>query len=130
MNILSRQNGKIKIIWILVLGLIIFVSIPAYNIISIRINANRIASVMRTLKSDSYFQLYAISADNIKAELLNRFELEKVPEITADEITVTDAGDRFDVRVTHHYEQKIILDKYYVLDIDESAYVPIKKSDR
>ena len=130
MNILKKQHGKIKIIWILLLGLIIFISIPAIKIVSIHINYNRIISVMKNLKSDSFFQLYAINSDNIKTELLNRFELEKVPEVTADEITVTEAGDRFDVRVIHHYERKIIMDKYFVLDVDESTYIPIKKSDR
>lgn len=130
MYILRKQDGRIKIIWILLLGLIIFASLPAYRIISIHLHANRIISVMKNLKSDSYFQLYAISADNIKAELLNRFELEKVPEITADEITVTPSADRFDVRVKHHYEEKIILKKYFILDIDESTYIPIRKSDR
>ena len=130
MNILRKQNGKIKIIWILLLGLIIFISIPAIKIVSIYINYNCIISVMKNLKSDSFFQLYAINSDNIKAELLNRFELEKVPEVTADEITVTETGDRFDVRVTHHYEEKIIMDKYFVLDVDESTYIPIKKPDR
>jgi len=128
MNILRKQNGMAKIIWILLLGLIIFISIPAVKIGLIYINANRLASVMKNLKSDAFFRVYASSAENIKAELLNRFELEKLPEIKPDEIIVTAEDDRYNVRVTHHYEEKIIMDKYFTLDVDESSYVPIQRS--
>ncbi|MBN1366203.1 MAG: hypothetical protein JW976_15475 [Syntrophaceae bacterium] len=125
---LKKQGGLAKIIWILLLGLIIVFSVPAIKIVSVHINARRIASVMKNLEDDAFFRVYALSgAENIKKELLLRFDLEGVPEVTSDEITVTEADDVFDVRVTHHYEVKIIMDKYFTLDIDESGYVPIKQ---
>ena len=128
MNMFRKQGGMAKIIWILLLGLIIFFSVPAVKIVSIYIDARRIASVMKNLENDAFFRVYALSgAENIKKELLLRFDLEGVPEVTSDEITVTAADDGFDVRVTHYYEVKIIMDKYFTLDVDESGYIPTKQ---
>jgi len=127
MNILNNQHGGLKSLWIFLLGIIILASVPAYKIVSVQIQAYRIASVMKILKEDSFFKLYAMTgAENIRAELLNRFELERVPEITPAEITVTQAADQYHVRVAHRYRVKIIMDQYFMLDVDESAQIPLK----
>ena len=48
-----------------------------------------------------------------------------MPEITADEITVTQSYDKYNVRITHQYKEQIMEDKYFTLNIDKSVDMPI-----
>ncbi|MGP8153579.1 MAG: DUF4845 domain-containing protein [Smithella sp.] len=109
------------------MGLIIAISLPAIKIIPIYIKSIRITSTLKNLKSDMFLQVSAKNPENLKKELLNRLGIENISEVTADEITVTKVLDKYNVRIKHQYMEKILKDRYFILDVDESVDMPIIK---
>jgi hypothetical protein len=123
MRILKKQHGMATISWILLLGFIITISFLAVKIIPIYYNYYRITSTLENLKSDIFFQISAKNQEKIKTELLNLLGKANLPEVTSDEITVTEADDKYNVRVKHQYKEKILKDRYFILNVDESTYI-------
>jgi hypothetical protein len=125
MFILKQQKGMSAVGWLLLLALIIVIVIPGRKIIPIYINDLKITIALNNLSSDLGAQAGMTSPEKIKSDLLKRFELQHMPEITADEITVTQSLNNYHVRITHQYREKIIEDKYFTLSIDKSVDMPI-----
>jgi hypothetical protein len=123
MHILRNQNGMSMVSWILLLGLVIVISIPAVKIIHIYIKSSHIASTLKSIKSDTLFLNNAKNPESIKTKLLNSLAIVNVPEVTPDEITVTNAN-KYIVRIKHSYREKILNDWYFTLDADESVDIP------
>ena len=125
MRILNQQKGMSAIGWLLLLALIIIIAIPGKKIIPIYINYLKITVALNSLSSDLAAQADMTSSEKIKNDLLKRFKLQQMPEITADEITVTQSYDKYNVRITHQYKEQIMEDKYFTLNIDKSVDMPI-----
>jgi hypothetical protein len=122
---LKQQKGMTAIGWLLTIGLIIAFSIPAMKIIPIYFSDIKVHNALKKLESDLAAQANIITAEKIKKDLLHRFELQNMPEITPDEVMVTQTNDEFIVRITHQYKERIIKDKYFIFNIDKSVTVPI-----
>ena len=125
MRRLKQQKGMTAIGWLLTIGVIIAVSIPAMKIIPIYLSDIKVHNALKKLESDMAAQAHIITAEKIKKDLLHRFELQNMPEITPDEITVIQTDDAFKVRITHQYKERIIKDKYFTFSIDKSVEIPI-----
>jgi hypothetical protein len=125
MHILKQQKGMSAVGWLLLLMLIIVIAIPGMKIIPIYINYLKITVALNGISSDFAVQADMITSEKIKNDLLKRFELQHMPEITADEITVTQLYDKYNVRIAHQYKEQIIEDKSFTLNIDKSVDVPI-----
>lgn len=122
---LKQQKGMTAIGWLLTIGFIIAVSMPAMKIIPIYLSDIKVHNALKKLESDLAAQANIITAEKIKKDLLHRFELQNMPEITPDEVMVTQTNDEFKVRITHQYKERIIKDKYFIFNIDKSVTVPI-----
>jgi len=122
---LRQQNGMTTVGWLLTVGLIIAVSIPAMKIIPIYLSDVKVHNALKKLEMDLTSQAGIMTAAKIKQGLLHRFELQNMPEITPDEIMVTQTADAFKVRITHQYSERIIKDKYFTFKIDKSVEIPI-----
>lgn len=125
MDILKKQNGMSAIGWLLLIGLIIAVSFPAMKILPIYLKDMKIDTALKKVESELEAQVKSTTPENIKQNLLDRFNLQQMPEITADEITVTQSGDKYNVRIQHQYKERIIKDKHFILNVDRSIDVPI-----
>jgi hypothetical protein len=127
MSILKKQNGMSLIGWLITIGLIIFVSIPAIKIIPIYIKDMKIHSEMNKLGDDivNSQEALKITPEKIKSYLLNRFALKGITEITADEIIITESEFNFNVRIQHQFKERIIKDKYFILNSDRTVNIPI-----
>lgn len=124
MRILKKQNGMSMIGWLITIGLIIAVSIPGIKIIPIYIHSLKINQSLKNLKSDLNIQANIANPEKIKIFLLDSLKLQQMPEITPDEITVTQLDDKYIVRITHQYQERIIQDRYFTLNIDKSVDIP------
>ena len=122
---LRQQNGMTAVGWLLTVGLIIAASIPAMKIIPIYLSDVKVHNALKKLEMDLTSQAGIMTAAKIKQGLLHRFELQNMPEITPDEIMVTQTADAFKVRITHQYSERIIKDKYFTFKIDKSVEIPI-----
>ena len=120
MHILRKQNGMTAVGWIFLL-IILIAAIPAIKIIPVYYKYYQINSALEDFKSDVYFHISAKNPENIKTELLNLFGKE-VPEITSDDITITEAGDKYNIRIQHQFREKIMNDWYFTLNFDKSTY--------
>ena len=127
MSILKKQNGMSLIGWLITIGLIIFVSIPAIKIIPIYIKDMKIHGEMNKLGDDivNSQEAIKITPEKIKSYLLNRFALKGITEITADEIIITESEFNFNVRIQHQFKERIIKDKYFILNSDRTVNIPI-----
>jgi hypothetical protein len=127
MSILKKQNGMSLIGWLITIGLIIFVSIPAIKIIPIYIKDMKIHSEMNKLGDDivNSQEALKITPEKIKSYLLNRFAHKGITEITADEIIITESEFNFNVRIQHQFKERIIKDKYFILNSDRTVNIPI-----
>jgi|GEM_PF-1460202 len=125
MRVPGNQNGMSMVSWILLLGLFIAVLIPATKIIQIYINSAHISSTLKDIKSNKLFQLNFNDPESIKTKLLRSLAIVNVTDVTPDEITVAKADDEYIVRIQHHYKEKIIYDRYFTLDVDESINIPV-----
>lgn len=121
MAISQKQNGMSAIGWVLFIGLIAAVSIPGMKIIPIYLNDMKIHNALNKLESDLASQVSFTTPEKIKSDLLTRFALQQMPEITPDEIMITQADDKYTVRITHQYRERIIQDKYFTLNVDKSV---------
>ncbi|MGD0168367.1 MAG: hypothetical protein ABSE54_01415 [Smithella sp.] len=123
-RIFRKQNGMSMVSWLLLLGLVIVISIPATKIAQIYINSLHIASALKDIELNKLFQLNINDPKNIKTKLLKSLAILNVTEVTPDEITVTNADDKCIVRIQHHYKEKILYDRNFTLDVDESVELP------
>jgi len=105
MAISKKQDGMSTIGWILLIGFIIAVSIPGMKIMPIYINDLKIHNALNKMKSYTAVQTNLTNPAKIKKDLLDRFELQQMPEITPDEIIVTKSQDKFTIRITHQYKE-------------------------
>jgi hypothetical protein len=125
MYILKQQKGMSAVGWLLLLVLLVVLVIPGRKIIPIYINYLKITVALNGLSSDLTAQADMTTSEKIKNDLLKRFELQHMPEITSDEVTVTPSYKKFNVRVTHQYKEQIWEDKYFIFNIDKSVDMPI-----
>ncbi len=125
MDILKQQKGISAIGGLLLLVLLIVIAIPARKIIPIYINDLKITVALNGLSSDLAAQADMTTPEKIKNDLLKRFELQHMPEITADEVTVTQSYNEYNVKITHQFKEQIWEDKYFTLNIDKSVDIPI-----
>lgn len=125
MAISKKQDGMSTIGWILLIGFIIAVSIPGMKIIPIYINDLKIHNALNKMKSATAVQTNLTNPSKIKKDLLDRFELQQMPEITPDEIIVTQSQDKFTIRITHQYKEHLFKDRYFTLNIDKTVEIPI-----
>jgi hypothetical protein len=126
MNTLKKQNGMSGIGWLL-LVLIIIISVPGIKIINVYIKDMKINAEINKLGGDLLkLQInLKITPEKIKSDLLDRFALKGMPEITADEITVTESDVNYNVRIQHQFKEQIIMDKYFILNVDRAVDIPI-----
>lgn len=131
MRILKKQKGMSIIGSLLIIGLIIIVSIPAIKIIPIYIKDMKIHDEMNRL-GDNLLNSQAnikITPEIIRSYLLNSFALKGLPEITADEIIITETDVNCNVRILHQFKEQIIKDKYFILNFDRAVNIPIILKD-
>ncbi|MBN1363669.1 MAG: DUF4845 domain-containing protein [Syntrophaceae bacterium] len=122
---LKKQNGMTAMGWILLLIFIIIIAIPSMKIIPMYINSLKITNSLNNLASDLIAQGKNSTPENIKKNLLERFEVKKISGITANEIIVTRTDIAFTVRVQHQYKERILNYRDYTLNVDESVDIPI-----
>jgi hypothetical protein len=123
-RIFKKQNGMSMVSWLLLLILVIAISIPATKIAQMYINSFHISSALKDIKLNKLFQLNVNDPKKIKKRLLRSLAVLGVTEVTPDEITVTNADGKCIVRIQHHYKQKILFDRYFTMDVDESVELP------
>ncbi|MBI3561351.1 MAG: DUF4845 domain-containing protein [Gammaproteobacteria bacterium] len=119
---LKQQRGMTAIGWLLVLAIIILASLIFIKLVPMYLNTFKITSALNSLKSDPMAQ--GKPPSELKKLLLNRFNIDMLPDITADEITVTHGDRSYNVRVEHQFKEQMLGDLYVVLFVDESADVP------
>ncbi|MFZ1982648.1 MAG: hypothetical protein WAU61_15200 [Smithella sp.] len=124
-RIFRKQNGMSMVSWLLLLVLVIAISIPATKIAQIYINSLHISAALKDIKLNKLFQLNVNDPKNIKTKLLRSLAILNVREVTPDEITVTNVDDKCIVRIQHHYKERILYDRYFTLDVDESVELPV-----
>ena len=125
MIILRKQDGMSTIGWILLIGFIIVASIVGMKIIPIYLNDLKIQNALNNMKSDIAAQTKLTNPVKIKQGLLGRFKIQQMPEITPDEITVTQLRDKFTIKITHQYKEHLFKERYFTLNIDKTVEVPI-----
>jgi hypothetical protein len=127
MSILKNQNGGSHIGWLIMLGLIIIIAVPGMKIVPVYLKDTKIDGALKKLEVDVVKSQAesTVTPDKIKSDLLDRYALKDIPEITDDDITVTETSDKFIVRIQHEFKVRIILDKYFTLNVDRSAEIPI-----
>jgi hypothetical protein len=127
MSILKNQNGGSYIGWLILLVLIIIIGVPGMKIVPVYLKDMKIDGALKNLEADTVKAQAesTVTSDKIKRDLLNRYALKDIPEITDDDITVTETSDNFIVRIQHEFKVRIILDKYFTLNVDRSAEIPI-----
>jgi len=111
--------------WILLIGFIIVASIVGMKIIPIYLNDLKIQNALNNMKSDIAAQTKLTNPVKIKQGLLGRFKIQQMPEITPDEITVTQLRDKFTIKITHQYKEHLFKERYFTLNIDKTVEVPI-----
>ena len=124
-RIFRKQNGMSMVSWLLLLVLVIAISIPATKIAQIYINSLHISAALKDIKLNKLFKLNVNDPKNIKTKLLRSLAILNVREVTPDEITVTNVDDKCIVRIQHHYQERILYDRYFTLDVDESVELPV-----
>ena len=125
MRILKKQGGMSTVGWIFFIGLMIAVAIPGMKIIPIYMSSFKIHKALQKMESDVVAQTNLTNPAKIKQDLLDRFALQQMPEITADEIIVTQFRDKYTIRITHRYKERLYQDRFFTLDIDRTAEIPI-----
>lgn len=125
MCILKKQKGMAATGWILLLIFIIIISIPAMKIVPMHINSLKITNALNNLASDLIARGKNTTPENIKKDLLERFEVTKISGVTANEIIITRTDIAYTVRVQHQYKERILNYKDYTLNVDESVDIPI-----
>lgn len=125
MHILKRQDGMSTIGWIFFIGLMIAAAIPGMKIIPIYINNFKIHNTLKGMESDVAAQTTLTTPAKIRQNLLDRFALQQMPEITPEDITITQFRDKVTVRITHRYKERLYRDRFFMLDIDKTAEIPI-----
>jgi Domain of unknown function (DUF4845) len=125
MRSLKQQHGMTAIGWLLVLTLIIVISLLIIKILPIYMNTFKITSALNSLKTDQLAQ--GKSATELKKMLLNRFDIDMLQVVTADEITVTRGDHVYNVRVEHQFKEEMLTNLYIVLVVDEAVDIPIQQ---
>jgi len=125
MHILKKQDGMSTVGRIFFIGLMIAVAIPGMKIIPIYMNNFKIHNALKKMESDVAAQTALITPAKIRQNLLDRFALQQMPEITPEDITVTQFRDKITVRITHRYKERLYRDRFFTLDIDKTAEIPI-----
>jgi len=64
------------------------------------------------MESDVAAQTHLTTPEKIRQNLLDRFALQQMPEITPEDITVTQFRDKVTVRITHRYKERLYRDRY------------------
>jgi hypothetical protein len=127
MRILKEQSGKSNIGWLILLLVIFVITVPGVKIVPIYIKDMKINDTLKKLET-SVLKAQAesgITAGKIKVDLLNRLLAENVPDITEEDVTVTETSDKYIVRVQHQFIEKIIANKYYTYNFDKTIEIPL-----
>jgi hypothetical protein len=130
MRLLKTQHGMSRVGW-LILVLFIIILVPGIKIIPVYIKDMKIHDEMNRL-GDNLLNSQAnikITPEIIRSYLLNRFALKGIPEITADEIIITETDVNCNVRIRHQFKERIIKDKYFILNFDRAVNIPIILKD-
>ena len=123
-RIFRKQNGMSMVSWLLLLILVIAISIPATKIIQMYLNSFHIASALKDIELNKLFQLNVNDPKKIKKRVLRSLAILSVTEVTPDEITVTNADGKCIVRIQHRYKEKILFNRYFTMNVDESVELP------
>ena len=127
MRNVKYQGGMTAVGWILLLALIITVSLPVMKIIPMYLNTLKITYAMKDLKSKISERGATIAPDEIKSLLLTLLDNKNLPEITADEIKVSQDIQGYQVHIEHEYKKKLAGHWYIVLMVDESFDLSLPK---
>ena len=127
MRSLKQQQGMTAIGWILLLGLIIIISLPAMKIIPMYLNSLKITYTLKDLKSKLSERGETITPDEIKKLLLTLLDDKMLKEIIADEITVSQENQVCKVRIQHEYKKQIAGNWYIVLEINDIVNLSLPK---
>ena len=125
MNILKKSQGMAVIGWLLFLALFISVLIIAIQIAKIYVNSYRITNTLNLFKTEMSIRTNVLNPDVIKEELLTRFKSDNIPEITADEITVTEVDKTYYIKIKHQLKEPVLKNLYLMQVVDESVNMPI-----
>jgi hypothetical protein len=127
MRILRNQSGKSIVGWLIILAVIVIVAVPGVKVISVYLKDAKINDTLKKLETD-VLKAQAestITPEKIKIDLLNRLLSENIPEVTEEDVTVTETSDKYIVRVQHLFVEKIIGDKYYTRNFDKTIEIPL-----
>ncbi len=127
MRVLKGQNGKSNIGWLILLAVIFIVTVPGVKIIPIYLKDMKINDTLKKLETD-VLKAQAestITPEKIKIDLLNRLLAQDVPEITEEDVTITETSDKYIVRVHHQFIEKIVGSKYYTYNFDKTIEIPL-----
>lgn len=127
MRILRNQNGRSIVGWLVVLLVIAIIAVPGVKVASVYLKDAKINDTLKKLETD-VLKAQAestITAEKIKIDLLNRLLAENIPEITEEDVTVTETSDKYIVQVQHLFAEKIIGDKYYTYNFDKTIEIPL-----
>jgi hypothetical protein len=127
MRILKNQSGKSTVGWLIVLGVIFVIVVPGVKIVPVYLKDMKINDTLKKLETD-VLKAQAestITPDKIKIDLLNRLLAQDIPEITDDEITITETSDKYIVQVQHLFREKIVGNTYYTRNFDKTIEIPL-----
>ena len=125
MRILKQQHGMTAIGWLLLLVLIITISLPAIKIVPIYIDSLKISHTLKNIEADLYLKGRKTTPEEVKKMLVTSFKNQDLPEITIDEITITQENNKYNVRVQHQFKEQMWSNLYILLISDESVYMPV-----
>jgi hypothetical protein len=127
MRILKNQSGKSTVGWLILLGVIFVIVVPGVKIVPVYLKDMKINDTLKKLETD-VLKAQAestITPEKIKIDLLNRLLAQNIPEITEDEVTVTETSDKYIVQVQHLFREKIVGNKYYTRNFDKTIEIPL-----
>ena len=125
MNILRKQDGIGMISGIILLAFIISILLIGIKIAKLYVDCDRMTNDLKQFKIDTLMQTKVFNSEDVKNELLKRLHLQNMPEITADEINVTQVDKNYKIVIKHQFKEEIAENLYIMRVVNEEFYMPV-----
>lgn len=124
MQRLEKQRGMTGIGWLLVLLIILVTALIFIKLVPMYMDNFKVTSALESLKTDQ--QARGKQPHEIKKLLLNRFNIDMLPQVAAEDITVTRQENTYNVRVETQFKENMFGGLYVVLLVDEAVEIPLQ----